>query len=534
MKKSMHLRLLTVLIVPLLPFLALSPKTSDICHKTGLSVYAQKSLLTQEYVDTTVMRALYILNEAQTFSGMNNKQNDAIIQAKQVLNRLKQQAKGDPNEKYALWKISEVEYQINFEEEEVRRIADEKRVLTANQLVIQYNSEVGKTRPDFATLRGLFRRMSEVDTRQANNLADSYNKRYRQISREAMVSLEKALVANDADLAKRELEYCEKNKFYLMISDSRLSRLRERFEKLQNAHNEVPRIEAELSSGERAAFEFRLSESRASLIMARNRISEIQSFLPQKDASALSARVNRALRALDSREDSLVRVAMSVLEKQGPDAASEYLHDVLQKRMNMSNDRTSFVDQAILRSRPEKAAANQPKIVEDYASNEPDRYEMLTEMQEKARKRAQDRADSIRAVHEKVQKISLDIYTLLEQNRFREASQLLAREKLFLSSVMAPSAFEMLELTVTQSAASAQQSARPAQTARTNSGKVDKNRQRADEISKRIYTLIENNKIKEAYNGFEKNKKPLKKHMDRDAFKMLEITVTQSYNAISN
>ncbi|MDR2728588.1 MAG: hypothetical protein LBB56_05595 [Chitinispirillales bacterium] len=515
--RRFYFNFMTVFIIVLLPFLAAAPRVAGICENFGSTVYAQKKgLLTKDYVDTTVMRALYILNEAQSFSGMNTKQDDAIIQAKQVLSRLKQQAKGDPNEKYALWKISEIEYQINLEEEEVRRIAADKRLMTSNQLVLQYNGEVGKMRPDFAMLRGLYRRMMEVDTRQGNNLADSYNKRYRQISRDAMASLEKAVNANDLILAKKELEYCEKNKNFLMISDSRLAGHKERIEKIENSKMEAQRISAELDAGESAAREFRLSESRANLTMAKSRVTAIKDILPPKDAAALSARADKALRGLDNREDSLVNVVMSVLNTQGHEAAIEYFQDVLQKRMNISNERASIIDQTILRTGTVKTADNGPAIVEDYTSNEPDKYHLLTDMQKTAKVRAQVRADSIKAL---TAQISINIYMLLDKNKAKDASQLFAKERQFLSSSLPKSSFETLQSSVTG-------------TSGTNE-KFDKNRQKAHIVSGLIYALIENNKTNEAYQRFQRNQKPLSRHMDREAFQMLELTVTQSYNSHS-
>ena len=479
-----------------------------------------RAFMAQSYVDTTVMRALYVLNEASAHYSMNNnRQSSAVNQAKAILDNLKQKAKGDPNERYALMKIQEVEAQIFLEEEEMRRIAEDKRILTANQLVVQYNAEVGKMRPDFAALRALFRRMAEVDTRQANNLADSYNRRYRQISREAMYSLEKALNANDFDLAKRELEYCEKNRNHLLINSAQLAKQRERLELIQGAHNDLPKVTSALDNGEKAYREYRLSESRTSLTMAQNRINEIRSHLPLKDGGAIAARADRAIKALDAREDSLVRVAISVLEKQGADAALEYFQDVLQKKMQLSHDRASFIDQAIMRTRPDSAPALESKVkMVEQTEDETNNYEMIMSFQDKARFRAQEKADSVRMVRDRAANISINIYTLLENKRPKDAARLFAKEKNFLTSVMDKNAFDMLQQSVNSGAAKA------------DVVTIDKNKRKAEEYTARIYTLLEKNAIKEAHQRFQKYRKPLSKYLDRESYQMLELTVTQSYN----
>jgi len=481
---------------------------------------APKTYMSQTYVDTTILRAFYVLNEASAQYIMNkNAQANAVTRARTIINDLKQKAKGDPNERYVAMKVLEVEQQIFFEEEEMRRIAEDKRIITSNQLVKEYNNEVGKFRPDFALLRGVFRRLVEVDTRQANNLVDNYNKRFRQVSQEALYSLEKALNSNDVMIAKRELEYCEKNKNYLMISSAQLANQRARLDKLQGATTDMPRILAALDAGEKAYREYRLSQSRASLTMAQNRLNEIREHLPSKEGTEVAVRAAAAMNALDIREDSLVKLNLAVLDKQGPDAAIEYLQDVLQKRMNISSERSSIVDQAILRVRPDRALESKVKMIETDTSGSQKDYEAVLGVQNKAMRRAQERADSLRKVRDKVANVSNNIYTLLQHNKSKDATRLFNKERAFLASAMERSAFATLETYV-------QNGDRAAAAARAN---LDKNKAKAEDYMQRIYGLVEQNNVKEAYKRFNQYRKPLSKYLDGEAFRMLEITVTQSY-----
>jgi len=482
---------------------------------------APKTYITQSYVDTTVLRAIYILNEVGSYYGVgNNKQSNAVTRARAVLDDLKRKAKGDPNERYVAMKVQEVEALIFLEEEELRRIAEDKRILTANDLIRQYNGEANKFRPDFAMVRGIFRRMEEVDRRQANNIADHYNKRYRQVSQEALYSLEKALNSNDAFTAKREIEYCEKNKNYLMINGAQLAEQRRRLEKLLGAGSEMPRVLAALDAGEKAFKERRFSESRTSLVMAQNRLNEIREFLPQKDGDEAAARATRALNALDNSEDSLVMVALAMLDRQGPDAAIAYLQDVLQKQMNISSERASIVDQAIFRVRPDRELESKVKMVEaDTAEDSRREYEMVLSVQEQARRRAQHKGDSVRIVRSKVSGLSNNIYTLLQNNKPKDAMRLFNKEKAFLSSAMEKGAFAMLESSV-------QNGDRAAAAAKAG---LSKQRGKAEAQMADIYAMIEKNNIKGAYKRFRKQKKRLNKYLDGESYQMLEITVTQSY-----
>jgi len=473
--------------------------------------------MTQTFVDTTILRAFYVLNATSSqYTPGSNRQQHAINQAKKILENLKQSAKGDPNERYALMKMQEVEAQIFLEEEELRRIQADRNILVANKLVIDYNAEVAKPRPDFQAMRGLFLRMAEVDTRQANRLADSYNKRHRSIAQEAQHSLEKALNAKDYALAKRELEYLDKNKNYLLISSAQLDRQRARLNSLSGAHTDVPKIVAELDAGERAYSEFKLSESRTSLTMAQNRVREVRGNLPQKEADALTVRAGRAIRLLDAREDSLVRVALGVLDVQGPDAAIDYFQEVLQRRMQLSQERSAIVDQAILTARPELALKLESKVaMVEVEENRGSGQESFSLIQDRARFRAQERADSIKVVKGRAKSISDNIYTLLGQRKTKDAERLFSREKVFLVSVLDKIDYDILDNSVRHGT-------------NLSGPDGDKNRERAQIYMTRIYKLIEDNNTREASARFKKYRKPLQKYLDIESFKMLEITVTHS------
>ncbi len=282
----------------------------------------------------------------------------------------------------------------------------------------------------------------------------------------------------------------------------------------------MPRVLAALDAGEKAYREYRLSESRANLTMAQNRLNEIREHLPSNEGAEAAARAERAMNALDVREDSLVKLNLAVLDKQGPDAAIEYLQDVLQKRMHISSERSSIVDQAILRVRPDRVLESKVKMIEaDTTEGSRKDYEAVLGVQNKAMRRAQEKADSLRKVRDKVANVSNNIYTLLQHNKFKDATRLFNKEKAFLSSAMEKSAFATLESYV-------QNGDRAAAAARAN---LDKNREKAEDYMARIYGLVEQNNVKEAYKRFNKYRKPLSKYLDRESYQMLEITVTQSY-----
>jgi hypothetical protein len=142
----------------------------------------------------------------------------------------------------------------------------------------------------------------------------------------------------------------------------------------------------------------------------------------------------------------------------------------------------------------------------------------MAAIQQQARARAQVRADSIKAEKAKAEKISADIYTLLNKKRTKDATRMFDKEKPFLTSAMDKNALEMLELSINHGA----------QIANSIEDFI-KHKNRALDYTARIYALIEKNEIREAHSRFNKYKKPLQKYLDKNTFQMLEMTVTQSY-----
>jgi len=475
---------------------------------------SQGGYMSQTYVDTTILRAFYVLTEASGgFSPNANRQEHAIKHAKNILADLRRQAKGDPNERYAAMKIQEVEAQIFLEEEEMRQIRAERNQLVSNHLVIQYNGELSKARPDFATMRGLYLRMAEVDARQANNLASSYNKSHRYVAQEAQKALEKALAANDYAAAAREIEYIDKNKNYLQIPSSTLDAQRERVNRLSGAHSDLPHIITALEAGEAAYKGYKLSESRQNLTMAQNRLREIRASLQQKEANALTARIGLAIKALDRREDSLVSVALSVMDAQGPDAAIEYFQEVLQRRMQLSQERSAIVDQVILQARPDFTPKYESTVkmvdLDDHSG------ESLSSMQDMARSRAQARADSLRVIRDRAANIRSTIYTLIDKNRKKDAERLFNRDKAFLASVLDKKEADLLDRSIKKGV-------------NLTSPESVKKMETAEVFRTRIHKLIEENHTKEAAKRFKKHRKNLQRYLDNESFKTLEAAVTQA------
>ena len=157
---------------------------SDVLY-AGTPSKEKEKYLSQSYIDSSIGKAFYILTEANSMAGVGFRQKEAIDEARRIARNLKQMAKGDPNERYVLWKASELEAQLYLEEKDLALQQLNKGKISVNQL-ISVTIWRWVESADFASLKRLHIQISQLDNIKANEMADSYNKRHRAISRELL------------------------------------------------------------------------------------------------------------------------------------------------------------------------------------------------------------------------------------------------------------------------------------------------------------------------------------------------------------
>ena len=553
---------------------------------SGLKAGPQKNgagekYISQELIDTSIQRGFILLNESADMAGVGFRHQRSITEAKKIVKLLKEKAKGDPNEKYILWKAGELEAQIYLEESDLILQEMQKRQLTINELVAKYNTEVGKWRPEFATLYRIHKNMEQVDQRKANELADSYNQRKRAISRETVYFLEKALLAGNVDEARKEVGYCLRNQLYLDISKSTYKRLEDRVEGLIGAQDDKPKIGAQVIAAGKLLDTKNITTARKTLDSAENRYSTIKEYLPQRESIALSSSLKRVKNRLGAIEDSLVNVNISILRSEGVDAADKYLQTVL-RPLGVSRDKSASVDRMIISVKSPEDNAMRSELEELDSDGEQDDNPVLDNIMLAAKKKAQEKMDSLQAIENarlwkerqeqarrdsiedarlavlharqlRADSIAMKIYERLEHNDTRSAKSILAREKKFLEDFMKHDEFAMLGSTVDQFSVQvevkksevayikpveqqqqprrqspAQQPRQPVAVA-TEPVSPEDNFSRAQEEIMGIYTMLEQNDVDRAYRRFQMNRTPLRKYLSPEAFNILEMSVTQAY-----
>lgn len=306
-----------------------------------------KPYISQEFVDTMVQNAYYNFVAAAEFTGSDLKQSNAIAHAKVIVKKLKGLAKGDPNRRYVLWKVGELEQQIFLEEEELFLRKMYKNQKAINVLVGKFNIEVGKWRPGFANLNAINSRMLNLSERKANELEWLIKDRNRNISREVSYSLEKALVAGNYDKAKKEFDYVRKNRKFLLISDKKYDSFERRIRAKLEADDMIANIGKYVNEIRAIINRIDIADARYNIECLQNRVKEVRSLIPYRKHSRFNLQISDLKKALTHKEDSLVNENLELVYAKRSGTAIDYLNNVLRKQ-GVSIDKIVMVDKTIL------------------------------------------------------------------------------------------------------------------------------------------------------------------------------------------
>jgi hypothetical protein len=423
-------------------------------------LHAADGYTSQTFIDTTIQRAYYNLNAATDVSGMGMKMEDAVSSAKQIASRLKTMAKGNPNEKYIMWKVGELESQIYLEENGLLLEKNQKRQKLVNDLVSPFNAEIGKKRPDFSRLAEIHGKALAVDRSKAYEFGVVLDDRKKNLRREVAASLEKALTEGDFDLAWQELVYLKNNMEPLGVSLTQYSMYAAKVQSRVKLDSEREFITGNANTIEALTAKNKFGEARNALAVLEDRVLGIQDMVMKTEWDRYYFKNKRLRESIEHREDSLIRVNTTILRDAGVVAANEYLDNVV-RACGVLREKTAKMEFAILEKAMAGRKLQDTAVVRQLASMPPptmdDSSSMLSDFMSAAKKKAQEKADSaktaqqgnVRLTHieevrlanmrvsmelrkkrenevkaentEKANKYMIEIYTLLEKKEVQKA-----------------------------------------------------------------------------------------------------------------
>jgi hypothetical protein len=357
--------------------------------------------LSKDYIDTVIQQAFYKFNQAAAVNGAVYMQQQAIADAKATAANLKQMAAGDPNERYVLFRVGELENQTWLEEQDLVQKKREKNQKIINALIEQFNVEVGKRRPDFTILEAMYGQMASVDAAKAEEIYRSLTDRMRNVSREIIFSIEKSLVTSDLFAAQRELDYCRRNRGYLTLPKDRMASAEAIITARIDGENIVKLMRENLDSTQKYLNAGRYMHARSALQNVQ--FSCDQNVMPRGEHELCVEKAASLQRRIDAREDSLVTINLALLQNRGIDAAIDYMQFTL-RNAEVLPEKVAKVDAAIRAVPIVRESAGDAKIrkeLDELATGGTDNGLSMDAVQQAVQKRAQARADSLRLIEEK-------------------------------------------------------------------------------------------------------------------------------------
>jgi hypothetical protein len=358
-----------------------------------VSLAFSREYLSQTYIDTTIQSAYYGFIAANR-DASHLTQAAAIQRAKNVVADMKMLSEGDPNRRYILWRLSELEAQIGLEEEEVRlkqRYATVKRI---NELVEIFNKEVLQPRPNFANLHTLHQRMTVVDVSKTNEFAEIINQKNRSVSFNLKQSITNALANNDYVKAETDYNYAVENRKYLNISNSDIEAWRRNIQIKKDADYLRTNIDSRIDFVNGIVAQNRLSEARRHIEVLSRDLAGARALLTQNFVSSARVKLNGLSANIDRREDSLIQHGYSLVREKKYGEASAFLKTVLFPA-GVDRNKTAGIDKAIIEAESGRATTYESTLAFQNVSEEG-----VTALNTAMQERIRAKTDSLRTANE--------------------------------------------------------------------------------------------------------------------------------------
>jgi hypothetical protein len=355
-----------------------------------------KIYLSQIYVDTMVQNAYYNFLAAGELSGGGEfKQTQAIAHAKNVSSILKELADGDPNRKYILWRVGELDQQIFLEEEELELKRHYRTQKAINELVKEFNPEIGKSRPSFSNLSAIHERMLSLSWQKADEFNWLIDDRNKNISREVLYFCQKALDENNYDKAFQDFKYMRANRKYLKIPENKYRNIEYKMQAKSEADDMVKNLDKYSSEIKAIIAGTDLQEAKYSIAFLQYRLKQVRKLISQENYTKFTEKIDELSGNVTQKEDSLVNINIQLVNAGKPDAAIDFLDNVLRKH-SVANKKLVMVDKAIM-SMPQ-----QKSLVENNIDTELNNFNKTSSSSNTfdfndVEQKAAEKADSIRA-----------------------------------------------------------------------------------------------------------------------------------------
>lgn len=518
--------------------------------------------LSQASIDSTVQNAFYGFVEASRSVGVVGSQRSAIVRAQETVARLKQIAEKDPNRRYILWRVSELEQQINLEQEEVNLQSEYQRVTEINRLVALFNEELFLPRPNFGKLHALYKQVDALSVKHGNQFVDNINQKNLVVTNNLGREVEAAFERGDYAGVEEIYMYAVRNRKYLNVDMKYYDQWSARIQAKKNADFLQQNIGKQIASLNEIVIKNKIAESRRCIDVIRADIQGASRFLSPAFVQNTYKNLSVVSQAVDTREDSLVQVAKNLAAARKAEQASYYMERVL-RPAGVNPNKIALVDREILShstvvkaenhevtaeiDKISASAAQQPTGAADFNAQVKLSSDALkqryAEMDSKARshfvRAHQSEFDQLQKEDMKKEEecagadaILAKVGVFIEAGKFGNADKLLTKNETILLSNSTPNLY--IDIRRKVNAALGRNSVGDPQIASMSIRQKELSDEAMEEkcvvLTTQIYTALEKKDIQTAAGLFYRNESLLRKHSYDEAYQAMKKQVVREYS----
>lgn len=529
---------------------------------TLLNILFANTYLSQEYIDSTVQEAYYGFVSSSREAGGLHTQSAAINTAQDVVNRLKKLAENDPNRRYILWRVSELQQQIYLEQEEVSLKQEYERVTEINRLVAIFNEELFLPRPSFAKLHTLHSQVSAISIDHANQFARNINQKNRVVLNELRSEITDLFNRGDYDGVEKLYKYAIKNKKHLHLDEDVYEEWSTRIQAKRNADYLKENIGKQVNYLSGMVQKNKIAEARRHVDVIQKEIEGAARHLSSSFVNKTNSQLGHISKSITNREDSLVDYNLSLISEHKSDKATYYMEQVL-RPAGVDPEKVANVDRAILKAGGTTKKENK-KVNAEIAAISANTASPIVSM-DKINSQVKIKADSLRRYYAQLQTDVRDHYISENKSEFKKmakeeakkeklrikadnivikadtqrrqgktnaADKTLAKKEEFLLSYATPSLYidarRDLNRELGRNTYGDRQIA--AISKRQAEFSPEKMQEKAINITTQIYTALDSKNIEGAAGLFYRNESLLEKNSYKDAFHTLKRTIVREYS----
>lgn len=526
-----------------------------------ITVTFADAYLSQEIIDSTVQEAYYGFVAATREAGGLYTQKSAIMNAQQTVAKLKKLAEDDPNKRYILWRVSELEQQIYLEQEELRLKHEFERVTEINRLVEIFNTELFLPRPSFGKLHMLHNKVGMLSVEHANQFATNINQKNRVIIAELNNEMRDAFITNDYDEAEKIYKYAVKNKKYLKLNEKQYDQWSTQIQAKRNADYLTKNIDKQVRQVRTIVSKNKIAEARRHVEVIQLEVEGAARHLSSSFVNKTRSDLSSISRSITVREDSLVSYNMSLINMKS-DKATYYMDSVL-RPAGVSPEKIAAVDRAILKASGNKKKVNK-KVNAEIAFIEQSTSQTGLSMDDISAS-VKLKADSLKRHYQQLQidvrehyiqthksefkqlaktqsvatknqvkadKVLYKIDAAVQKGDFSKADQMFTKKEQLLLSHATPDLYIDIRREMNRGLGRSTFGDRQiaAVTARQKESSPDRLQEQAVEITTKIYNALDKRDVESAAGYFYRNEELLEKNTYADAFYTMKKTIVKEYN----